>query len=154
MPNLKLTGDDGEDVESQLTEDEEIPSAGKNDRHAIESIQRELQRMTNKEFVWQKCKLIKQFAQDKAFFVMQFARTDEKIKVKSPIQVKACIDVGLNDVPLAEYIWKMGGMKSFKNGLAMKRKITMCSVQNAVKASKLKDVCVALIFSIFLLLIK
>ena len=92
--------------------------------------------MSNQEYVWQKCKMIKHFAQDKAFYVKQFARNDLTIKFGSPIQRTACNEVGLiDDENLAEYVWKMGGMKSFKSGLAMKRKITMCSVQNAVKNS-------------------
>lgn len=110
-----------------------IPSFDESE--AMGSIRKELGRMTNREYVLQKCKLIKHFAQDKAFFVKQFARNDKNIEIGSEIQKKACEEAGLKDELAAKQIWKMGGMKSFKSGLAMKRKITMCAIQNAVKSS-------------------
>ena len=102
---------------------------------AIGSIHKELGRMTDSESIQQKCKMIKQFAQDKAFFVRQFTRTDETIATGSVVQKTACNEVGIKDEKVAAYIWKMGGMTSFKSGIAMKRKITMCSVENVVKSS-------------------
>ena len=74
---------------------------------------------------------INDFAQTKAFYVMQFITDDSEICYGSVVQRNVCTFLKVDNTH-ARRVWENGGMNAFRNGIGTKKKMMMYGVKTAI----------------------
>ena len=79
---------------------------------------------------------VKQFAQEKAIYMVQFITSDRMVGWGSVFQKVACSYCGLENERSLEIMWDNGLMDAFRKGIAAKRKSIMHNMKEEIKQSK------------------